>query len=55
VRDHAFGVLHVPHLISVIERENVASIRVAERIGATFERDYDLNGTPCAIYGQAAP
>lgn len=55
VRDHAFGVLHVPHLISVIDRDNAASIRVAERIGSRFERDYDLNGTPHVIYGQTAP
>jgi RimJ/RimL family protein N-acetyltransferase len=55
VRDLAFKVLHIPHLISVIERDNVASIRVAERIGATFESEYDLNGTRCVIYGQRAP
>lgn len=54
VRDYAFGVLGVPHLISVIHRDNAASIRVAEKIGATFEREYDLNGSPCLIYGQAA-
>jgi RimJ/RimL family protein N-acetyltransferase len=54
-RDYAFEVLRAPHLISVINRENVASIRVAERIGSTFEREYELNGTACVIYGQAAP
>jgi RimJ/RimL family protein N-acetyltransferase len=55
VRDYAFGQLGIPHLISVIDPDNVASIRVAEKIGATFERKYDLGGTPCLIYGQAAP
>jgi RimJ/RimL family protein N-acetyltransferase len=55
VRDHAFAVLHVPHLISVIDRDNAASIRVAEKIGSTFERECDLNGTQCVIYGQPAP
>jgi RimJ/RimL family protein N-acetyltransferase len=55
VRDHAFEVLRVPHLISVIHRDNAASIRVAEKIGASFERNYDLSGTPCVIYGQAVP
>jgi RimJ/RimL family protein N-acetyltransferase len=54
VRDYAFSVLHVAHLISVIHPENAASIRVAEKIGSTFEREYDLNGTPHLIYGQAA-
>jgi RimJ/RimL family protein N-acetyltransferase len=55
VRDLALGRLGIPHLISVIHRDNQASIRVAEKIGATFEREYDLNGTPCLIYGQRAP
>lgn len=55
VRDHAFGELGIPHLISVIHRDNAASIRVAEKIGSTFEREYDLNGDPCLIYGQEAP
>lgn len=55
VRDYAFAVLRAPHLISVIDRENVASIRVAEKIGSTFERAYDLSGSACVIYGQAAP
>lgn len=54
VRDHAFGALRMPHLISVIHRDNVASIRVAQKIGATFEREHELNGSPCLIYGQAA-
>jgi RimJ/RimL family protein N-acetyltransferase len=55
VRDHAFGVLGVPHLISVVHRDNAASIRVAEKIGARFEGEYDLNGAAHLIYGQAAP
>lgn len=55
VRDYAFGELGIPHLISVIHRDNIASIRVAEKIGAAFEREHNLNGSPCLIYGQAAP
>ena len=55
VRDHAFTELHAPHLISVIHRNNTMSIRVAEKIGARFERTYDLDGTPCVIYGQPSP
>ncbi|MBO0881638.1 MAG: GNAT family N-acetyltransferase [Mycobacterium sp.] len=54
VRDHAFAALRAPHLISVIHRDNARSIRVAEKIGSTFERIYELNGTPCVIYGQTA-
>jgi RimJ/RimL family protein N-acetyltransferase len=52
VRDHAFGALGVGHLISVIHRDNAASLRVAQKIGARFERDYELHGDQCLIYGQ---
>ncbi len=55
VRDHAFRDLALPHLVSVIHRANLASIRVAERIGSTFEREAEINGEPCLIYGQRAP
>lgn len=55
VRDYAFDVLTAPHLISVIHRDNIASIRVAQAIGAGLERNIDISGAPCVIYGQAAP
>jgi RimJ/RimL family protein N-acetyltransferase len=42
-------------LVSLIHPENHASIRVAQKIGAIFEEEYDLNGTPHVIYGQDAP
>ncbi len=54
VRDHALGALGAAHLISVIHRDNLASIRVAERIGARFERELTVDGSPCVIYGQQA-
>lgn len=55
VRDHAFAVLGAGHLISVVHRDNVASIRVAEAIGFRFERELQVKGSRCLIYGQAAP
>jgi RimJ/RimL family protein N-acetyltransferase len=54
VRDHAFGDLGVRHLVSVIHPDNAASIHVAEKIGSTFEREEDINGLRCLIYGQVA-
>lgn len=42
-RDHAFGELGRDRVISLIARENVASIRVAEKIGETLERR-DIGG-----------
>lgn len=49
--DYAFTVVGADHVISVIHPENVRSIRVAERIGERFEREYDLDGSPALIYG----
>ena len=36
VRDFGFSVLKFPRLISVIEPENIRSIRVAEKLGMTY-------------------
>ena len=50
---YAFTDLARDHVISVIQPENAASIRVAERIGETFERRMDLLGGEVLIYGIA--
>jgi len=55
VRDYAFGTLGIPHLLSLIHPDNHSSIRVAQKIGASFEGEYDLIGTRHLIYGQFAP
>jgi RimJ/RimL family protein N-acetyltransferase len=51
--DYAFGVLGAEHMISVIDPDNTASIRVAEKLGETFERQVELAiaDHPLAIYG----
>jgi RimJ/RimL family protein N-acetyltransferase len=54
-RDWAFAVVQTEELISVIHRDNVRSMKVAERIGHRFLRDYELRGIPCVIYGQRRP
>jgi RimJ/RimL family protein N-acetyltransferase len=55
-RDWAFDVLGADDLISVIHPDNIASMRVAERIGHVFrERRQIVNGTvngEFAVYGQ---
>ncbi len=38
-------------MISVIHPGNSRSIRVAEKIGERFERDFDFDGNPTLIYG----
>jgi len=54
-RDWAFATLGIDHLISVIHPDNTASIRVAERLGETFERRSEIRGTPVLIYGTSRP
>ena len=41
--DFAFAEMGRKKLISLIDPENVASIRVAERIGETLEGEFQLN------------
>lgn len=47
-RDHAFGELGREKIISLIAPENLASIRVAEKIGETLERQ-DLRSSVLAF------
>ena len=49
--DAAFRVLGVKHLVSVIHPENTASIRLAERLGETFERTWVFRGLEVQVYG----
>jgi RimJ/RimL family protein N-acetyltransferase len=44
LRDHAFDVLDLDHVISVIQPANTASIRVAEKVGERYWRDWTTPG-----------
>ena len=44
LRDHAFARLGVDHVIAVIQPENEASIRVAEKTGGRFWREWVTPG-----------
>ena len=44
VRDFAFNVLGLKRLIAMIDPANIASIRVAEKIGMHYEMDVMLEG-----------
>jgi RimJ/RimL family protein N-acetyltransferase len=49
----AFDVLGLAHIISIIRPENARSIRVAERLGMTYERDAEVtNGIKVSVYGR---
>jgi RimJ/RimL family protein N-acetyltransferase len=49
-RDHAFRELGRDRVISLIAPENVASIRVAEKIGESYERDVALPHMKVGLY-----
>ena len=51
-RDHALGSLGRNRVISLIAPANVASIRVAEKIGERYERDVDIGASvgPVGVY-----
>ena len=49
-RDHAYKVMNLPPMISQIAPDNTRSRRLAERMGATIEREGEVLGTPCLIY-----
>jgi [ribosomal protein S5]-alanine N-acetyltransferase len=50
VRDWALEELALSRLISLIQPANIASIRVAEKIGETYERDITVSGHPVRLY-----
>ena len=50
VRDYAFTILNLDEIVSCIDKENIPSIRVAEKNGMTFWKDGLLFGQPCQIY-----
>lgn len=53
--DHAWRELGADHVISMIDPDNTASIRVAERLGETFERTITRHDKPVSIYGIDRP
>lgn len=55
VRNWAYDVLGMGPLVSNIHPDNARSIRVAERLGATFERDATLLGQPSQVWRHPAP
>ena len=50
VRDHAFGDLKLPRVISLIHPENIPSRRVAEKIGMKLEKQITFRGFPTNVF-----
>ena len=53
--DYAFEVLHAKEIISLIRPGNTGSIKVAERLGETHQRDIELMGEVARVYGKPRP
>lgn len=51
VRDRGFGDLQLPHVISLIHPENVASRRIAEKNGMRPEKETLFRGFPTIVFG----
>jgi RimJ/RimL family protein N-acetyltransferase len=52
---HAFTELQRDHIACVIRPENARSIRLAERLGATLEREIEDSGRRLLVYGLSNP
>jgi ribosomal-protein-alanine N-acetyltransferase len=50
--EHCFVVLGRPRVISLIDPRNVASQRVAQHIGMTYERDVEWRKRPIRLYSK---
>jgi ribosomal-protein-alanine N-acetyltransferase len=50
LRDWAFGERGLTRLISLIQHDNLPSVRVAERLGERYERDVEVRGKPSRLY-----
>lgn len=50
IRDYGFNMLNLSRLICLIDTENTASRRVAEKIGMSFEREAQDDTGPFLIY-----
>jgi RimJ/RimL family protein N-acetyltransferase len=54
-RRWAYETLDVPPLMSLIDPDNLASKSVAERLGAVFEKEYDMDGWLRHLYRHPKP
>jgi [ribosomal protein S5]-alanine N-acetyltransferase len=57
VREYSFNVLCLPRLIALIDPQNVASVRVAEKAGLRYEKEILLEGYtyPDHLYAITSP
>jgi ribosomal-protein-alanine N-acetyltransferase len=52
ILEYGFGQLRLPRLICLIDRDNLASIKVATKIGMTFEKEGKDEKGPFLLYSR---
>lgn len=52
--DYAFSVLKLPRLVSIIDVENIGSIKVAEKCGLIYFKTIEFHGITVRIYARDA-
>lgn len=52
ILSYGFETLHLPRLVCLIDADNAASIRVAEKIGMTFDREGEDELGPFLLYAR---
>lgn len=55
IRDYGFWKLNLPRLICLPDENNLASVRVAEKIGMAFEREGEDEIGPFLLYSMTRP
>ncbi|MEN7550764.1 GNAT family N-acetyltransferase [Rapidithrix thailandica] len=48
---YAFDEMGKEHVISLIHPDNAASVKVAQRLGESFEQEVEITGIPVMVYG----
>ncbi|MGF1539230.1 MAG: GNAT family N-acetyltransferase [Pleurocapsa sp.] len=55
IRDYGFEVIGCKRLISLIEPNNIASQKVASKVGLNYEREATIEDKPVYVYGTVSP
>lgn len=55
VLEYGFAILRLPHLICLIDPDNIPSVRVATKIGMNFEYEGTDNKGPFLLYSMSCP
>ena len=50
VKNYTFNTLKLPYIVSCIDSKNVASIKVAKKLGMQYWKDSEFFGKSCQVY-----